>query len=95
MSLFNSDSTCLRSVCMVVFTDYTVVSCCYCWWLLSFPDFIRMAWTTDSNLERVVFKEGFTSPMGLAEEETEVWDGSKMTEISEVSKELDSLEWAR
>ena len=76
---------------MVVFTDCTVVSCC---WLLSFPDFTLMAWTTDSNLERVVFKEGFTS-LGLSEEETEVWDGSKMTEISDVSKELDSLEWAR
>jgi hypothetical protein len=31
-----------------------------------------MAWTTDSNFERVVFKEGFKS-LGLAEEEeTEV-----------------------
>ena len=74
MSLFNSDSTCLRFVCKVVFTDCTVVSCCS--WLVSLPDFTRMVWTTDSNLERVAFKDCF-KPLGLAsEEETDVWDGS-------------------
>jgi hypothetical protein len=76
---------------MVVFTDCTVVSCCY--WLLSFPDFIRMAWTTDSSLQRVVFKEVLTW-LGLEEVEDET-DGSKITEISEVSKEPDSFECAK
>jgi len=54
-----------------------------------------MAWTTVSNLERVVFKEGFKSQLGLEVEDTEVCEGSKMTEMSEVSRELDSLECAR